>query len=72
MCKYLNPVEIPKISIENGDIKVRIYYNGIYYVAPDPLDKNNGIEDQYNQGYYISYKDYYISRSQYNDPTNWN
>lgn len=75
--EYLNYDKIKKFSEENksnGNITVRCYYNGLYWVCPNPKDINRskGVEESYNAGYFISYCDIRITDEQFNDPKNWN
>jgi len=52
---------------------IRVFFNGMYCVAPNPADKDlvNHIQKQHNLGQYISYHDFCIPNNVYNDPNRW-
>lgn len=71
--KYLNPIKI-KEEAKGGPIKVVIYNNLLYDVAPDPKDQErcDEAEKRYSMGYYVGRDTYFITELQYKDPTFWN
>jgi len=78
MGKYLNYDKLVqnymKNPLLNSKLIVKAYYNGFYYVCPNPKDivTCELLNHQYNEGYYISYQSFPISEEYYNDKTNWN
>lgn len=55
-------------------VKVSCYYNGIYSVCPNPENKelSKEIDDQYNQGRFITWHAYYVPRKEFDNDSSWN
>lgn len=61
-------------GMTGGYIKVRCYFNGRWWVCPNPHDKDRSesLAQQFCEGVYIHCKDVYLTESEFADPTNWN
>jgi hypothetical protein len=69
---YLNPEEVKTYGksvqncVDGTTVKITVYFNGIYYVAPHPSDKLrcDSCEKSYNNGMFIERRTYYVKSSQ--------
>lgn len=59
---YLDPESVIRHSSAAGDTSVKVYFNGLWYAAPDPRNKSavQGCESSYLVGGFISYKTYKV------------
>jgi|SRR5271170_6733190 len=57
----------------SGDIKVRCYNQGSYWVCPNPFDKDRAKlhKSTYDQGFYFDYEDFSISKEEFLNNANW-
>lgn len=62
---YFEPSEIKDKSIPNGSVKVTVYFNGLYYTCPGDKQRCESIEQQYQNGMYISKDVCTISKETY-------
>lgn len=74
--EYLSYEKIKKhATTGNSDtVTVKCYFNGLYWACPNPKDerRSKGMEDSYNQGYFIMCETIKIPSNVYDDQTNWN
>jgi len=56
-----------------GTNKIRVFFDGLRYVAPNPTLPQvvASIQARYERGYYIQYRDLFISDDVYNCAENW-
>lgn len=71
--RYAKYNEISQLPQDKSGVKIRCYTNGVRWVCPNPENKelSKNIYDQYCQGWYIDFEDYYISRKDFDDSSNW-
>ena len=75
--QYFNPQkgsELDKGYTCNSCEKIKCYFNGLWYVCPNPKDKSRSesLQKQYENGVYINQKNYYISQEDFSNSDNWN
>lgn len=72
MGKYIKYEKLKEAA--KGPIKVNAYDRGIFWVVPDPFDKEtcDCLYKQYSQGMYISSRSYYVTQEFLDDKKNWN
>lgn len=72
MGRYLNHDKLAA-SGNTGTLRVRCFYNGLYYVCPDPKDRKlvREIAIAYSQGYFLEYYYVKITEEYYADRSNW-
>lgn len=64
---------ISQLPQDEYGIKVRCYTDGLKWICPNP--ENEELAEihyqRYCQGFYLNFTDYYISRSDYDNASNW-
>ena len=77
--EYMCKEKIEKLEIKNKSkikdaVKVRCYFNGKFWVCPNPNDpkRSKSLRDQFNQGYYMYHTDFYLTNAAFNNKNNWN
>ena len=70
--QYLNYNKIKDFN--EGSIKVKCYYNGLYWACPNPRDeyRSKGVEESYNKGFFTEYVTVKLTEEQFAYQNNWN
>ena len=73
MGRYLNRDKLAA-SGNTGTLTVRCFSNGLWWVCPDPKDKETVamLQKAYSQGQYIHFDDIKITEEYYANDSNWN
>jgi len=60
-------------SNTNGTNKIRVFFDGLRYVAPNPdlPQVVANIQAQHKQGYYLTFRDLFLRDDVYYCPDNW-
>ncbi|CAH6421023.1 Hypothetical protein KVN_LOCUS105 [uncultured virus] len=68
MSEYLNYENIKKLNDSNNQIEINCYFNGLYWICPNPLDNSrNNAFNNYKISEIIR-----ISEKDFNNQENWN
>lgn len=72
--EYLSYERIKELHNPKGDVEVKCYTNGLWWVCPNPKDpeRAKGVEYSYRKGLFISFKMIRLSQKDFDNEDNWN